>query len=239
MRLAGLDMAWRPDRNPSGLAVGTLKADTLVLNHWSVAQRNVNELVFELANHKLDGIAVDAPLIINNESGQRACEAELNRVFRSAKAGCHPSNLSLYPDAPSVALANLLRGMGFVHLGKARRFMFECYPHPSMVELFGWLERLLYKRGSVQERKEGQVTLANALLSLQAAKLRLVVAEEMRERLEPDYIRSLKGSGVKDNEDALDALMCLYIAALYATGVEGYCFGDVQNGYVWVPKGQA
>jgi len=239
MRLAGLDMAWRPDRNPSGLAVGTLKAGNVLLTHWSVAQRNVNELVFELANHTLDGIAIDAPLIINNASGQRACEAELNRVFRSAKAGCHPSNLSLYPDAPSVALANLLRGMGFVHLGKARRFMFECYPHPSMVELFGWRERLLYKRGSVQERKEGQVTLANALCSLQSAGLQLVVPEEMQERLEPDYIRSLKGGAVKDNEDALDALMCLYIAALYATGVEGYCFGDVQNGYVWVPKGLA
>lgn len=239
MRLAGLDMAWRPDRNPSGLAVGALKADTLELTHWSVAQRNVNELVFELANHKLDGIAVDAPLIINNESGQRACEAELNRVFRSAKAGCHPSNLSLYPDAPSVALANLLRGMGFVHLGNARRFMFECYPHPSMVELFGWQERLLYKRGSVRERKEGQVTLASALRSLQAAKLGLSIPDDMQNRLEPDYVRSLKGSAVKDNEDALDALMCLYIAALYATGVEGYCFGDVQNGYVWVPKGLA
>ena len=108
-----------------------------------------------------------------------------------------------------------------------------------MVELFGWRERLLYKRGSVQERKEGQVTLANALCSLQSAGLQLVVPEEMQERLEPDYIRSLKGGAVKDNEDALDALMCLYIAALYATGVEGYCFGDVQNGYVWVPKGLA
>jgi len=31
----------------------------------------------------------------------------------------------------------------------------------------------------------------------------------------------------------------LYIAALFATGVEGYTFGETDTGYVWVPMNGA
>jgi predicted RNase H-like nuclease len=200
-----------------------------------VATQSVEAWVADIGSSSIEGIAIDAPLIINNQEGQRGCEAQLNQVFRGAKAGCHPSNLTLYPNAASVRAAEMLRLHGFEHLG-TKHFMLECYPHPSMVELFGWRERLLYKRGSVAERKQGQIQLAQAILSLQTANVSLVIEDPILKSPQADYIGDLRGAAVKANEDLLDALVCLYIAALYQTDQAAYVFGDVESGYVWVPK---
>ena len=235
MRIAGFDMAWRPENNNSALAVGELVGTELNVLFCRVATQSVEAWVADIVSSAIEGIAIDAPLIINNQEGQRGCEAQLNQVFRGANAGCHPSNLTLYPNAASVRAAEMLRLHGFEHLGK-KHFMLECYPHPSMVELFGWRERLLYKRGSVAERKQGQAQLAQAILSLQTADVSLVIEDPLLECLQTDYISNLRGAAVKTNEDLLDSLVCLYIAALYQTGQAAYVFGDVESGYVWVPR---
>jgi predicted RNase H-like nuclease len=235
MRIAGFDMAWRPENNNSALAIGELVGTELNVLFCRVATQSVEAWVADIVSSAIEGIAIDAPLIINNQEGQRGCEAQLNQVFRGANAGCHPSNLTLYPNAASVRAAEMLRLHGFEHLGK-KHFMLECYPHPSMVELFGWRERLLYKRGSVAERKQGQVQLAQAILLLQTADVSLVIEDPLLECLQTDYISNLRGAAVKTNEDLLDSLVCLYIAALYQTGQAAYVFGDVESGYVWVPK---
>lgn len=235
MRIAGFDMAWRPENNNSALAIGELVGTELNVLFCRVATQSVEAWVADIVSSAIEGIAIDAPLIINNQEGQRGCEAQLNQVFRGANAGCHPSNLTLYPNAASVRAAEMLRLHGFEHLGK-KHFMLECYPHPSMVELFGWRERLLYKRGSVAERKQGQVQLAQAILSLQTADVSLVIEDPLLECLQTDYISNLRGAAVKTNEDLLDSLVCLYIAALYQTGQAAYVFGDVESGYVWVPR---
>ena len=73
-------------------------------------------------------------------------------------------------------------------------------------------------------------------MSLQAADVSLVIEDPILESLQADYIGDLRGAAVKANEDLLDALVCLYIAALYQTDQAAYVFGDVESGYVWVPK---
>ncbi len=40
---------------------------------------------------------------------------------------------------------------------------------------------------------------------------------------------------LKDNEDGLDAVFCLYIAGLFAVGAPIRCFGDRDAGYIVVP----
>ncbi len=45
----------------------------------------------------------------------------------------------------------------------------------------------------------------------------------------------MSGQALKSNEDALDAIICLYIAGLYAIGFQGQVFGDKSSGYIWVP----
>ena len=66
--------------------------------------------------------------------------------------------------------------------------------------------------------------------------LSLDINEDAKEFLDPEYIDSLAGQRLKSNEDALDSIICLYIAGLYAEKRDGQTFGDVESGYVWVPQ---
>ena len=79
-------------------------------------------------------------------------------------------------------------------------------------------ERLLYKKGDVAAKKSGQIQLANLLRQLEhSPRLPFVIGPEWAE--------------------LLDALVCLYIAALYALGSSGRLYGDTEQGYIWVPTG--
>lgn len=237
MRLAGIDLAWNGDSNPSAIAVGLICERQLVLESLEPQMVGLNSIIdFLSTQNEINGIAIDAPLIINNEVGQRPCEASLNRDYRVKKAGCHPSNKSLYPDAFSVRLSSELTAQGFVHLGETR-WQIECYPHPTLIECFNLSERLLYKKGSVEDKRNGQIELAGFISQLADSDvLALKIPAKFQCHLSTEYIQQLKGRALKSNEDALDAMICLYIAGLYQRQVDSTTYGDAQDGYVWVPQ---
>jgi predicted RNase H-like nuclease len=236
MRFIGVDLAWQSDKNPSAIGIGALEKDCLNIEaiHPSVfGLTNIQDLL--LATTDVVGIAIDAPLVINNETGQRLCERELSRVYGARKASCHTSNKNLYPNAMSVLLAKHLKRHGFNHCD-GDKWQIECYPHPAIIECFGLPERLLYKKGKVCSRKEGQAKLGMLLKQLEkSAILQLKVPAKVSHYLEHEYIFSLKGQALKSNEDALDAVLCTYIAALKHNKVKSSLFGTVDSGYIWVP----
>jgi predicted RNase H-like nuclease len=183
-------------------------------------------------------VAIDGSLIIRNAAGRRPCEAELTKVYQSRHAGCHSSNLRLYPDAHSVRLSTRLERVGYRHLGdpRAGRFQLEVYPHPALIEIFGLDVRLRYKKGRVAEKREGQARLAALLADLaRSTILTLDVPDRLAGRLDAGRIVRLKGAALKHNEDALDAVVCLYVCALYAIGARYRRFGDLDSGYIVVP----
>lgn len=236
--LAGVDLAWLSNRKPSAIAIGRLQQGRLQVQTVAPALLGVPAITaFLAAQPDLQGIALDAPLIIPNAQGQRPCEHALGQDYASRKAGCHPANLGLYPDALSVQLSQHLLQQGFGHL-HGQKWQFECYPHPSLIECFGLPERLLYKKGSVVAKKAGQIRLAGLLCQLEnSPRLPLLIGPEWAYLLDPGYINALRGQALKSNEDALDALVCLYIAGLYAQGGPGTLYGNVAQGYIWVPTG--
>lgn len=237
MVLAGVDLAWHSEKNPSAIAFGVLSKDVLILSAVDPTVYGIAK-VFDKLNgfNKLQGISIDAPLIINNETGQRRCEKEIGQVYGSRGASCHTSNTKLYPNAMSVNLSKRLLEKGFNHLS-GERWQMECYPHPSIIEIFGLSERLKYKRGPVLERKSGQKTLAALLRSLSNSRvLKLRIPNNLK-MFDDDHIEFLRGQALKSNEDALDSVLCLYIAGLYAVSFSGRVFGDTKSGYIWVPNG--
>ena len=238
-RLMGIDLAWSPHKNGSGLAVGCIDGDKLVVESVKSAVYDLNTLTGVIGDvRELQGVAIDAPLIIKNREGRRRCEQELASVYSSRWAAPHTSNLSLYPDAASVRLSDELLSDGHAHLGagKTARWQVECYPHPAIVEIFGLDKRLAYKKGKVDERRRGQARLAELLRSLRDnARLAMDIAIDDQEIVDGDYIRSLSGKALKQNEDALDAIVCLYIAGLCAVGTNMQVFGDADEGYIVVP----
>lgn len=238
MKLAGIDLAWHGESNPTAVAVGELTGCELVLDNIEPSIIGLNA-IFEyiVGFQELTGITVDAPLIIRNKHGQRACETELGRVYGARNASCHTSNLGLFPNALSVKFSEMLAANGFKHFG-SKKWQLECYPHPAIIEVFGLAERLKYKKGKLAEKKEGQQKLASYLLQLaNSPTLKLVIPSHLQFYCDSSYIITLKGKALKSNEDALDAVVCLYIAALYAAKSSSHTFGNVDDGYIWVPKG--
>ena len=113
----------------------------------------------------------------------------------------------------------------------------ECYPHPALIELFGLEGRHKYKKGTVKEKQLGQIELAEYIQSLfSSSVLSLNIPDAFSGFFDPEHIRRLSGLGLKRNEDALDAVICLYIAGLYAVGEEMIIFGDSKTGYIVVPQ---
>lgn len=237
MNLAGIDLAWQGERNPSAIAFGSIKHNRLILESLEPTVYGLARIIEQLTKQEcLQGIAIDAPLIIKNDTGQRLCEKALSRDYGGRKASCHTSNKRLYPEALSVKLSTVLQTHGFNHLAPCK-WQIECYPHPAIIECFNLPERLAYKKGSVAERKAGQIELARLILSLEHSKvLPLTLPKNLQGLLSATYIKSLKGISLKSNEDALDAIVCLYIAGLYSIKAGGIVYGDKALGYIFVPK---
>ena len=239
MQLAGIDLAWRSSKNPTALAIGSLENSELMLTEIVKDLFGIDPIVAYLSNlPDLFGIAVDGPLVIENSSGQRKCETLIGREYSSRKASCHSSNLTLFPKADSVQLSQILTSMGFQHLGATTgRWQIECYPHPALIEIFNLKERHPYKKSPVSTKRRGQCELAAFLLSLAKSPiLSLSVPDVLLQPLTHHHIESLSGATLKQNEDILDAMVCLYIAGLYAIGISDQVFGDTVDGYIYVPR---
>ncbi len=239
MQLAGIDLAWRSDKNPTALAVGILADLELVLTDVAKDLFGIGPIVSYLGNlPELVGIAIDGPLVITNPTGQRKCESLIGREYGSRHASCHTSNLSLFPNAHSVQLSRILALRGFQHLGaESGKWQIECYPHPALIELFHLEKRHQYKKGRVGDKKRGQSQLAELLSSLaQSSVLRLSVPDGLMQPLRHEHIESLSGADLKQNEDLLDAIFCLYVCGLYAIGIRDQVFGDAVDGYIYVPR---
>ena len=238
MILAGIDLAWVCTKNPTAIAVGTYDGGILHVTHVHASVLTVDGIVDRLLDiDGLTGVAVDASLIIPNVTGQRTCEHELSAHYGKMGASCHSSNLTLYPDAASVELSKKLEVHAFKHLG-TEKWQIECYPHPAIIEIFGLPERLKYKKGRVAEKRSGQKQLASLISGLSdSPTLPLRMESDVQEFIDPTHIDALRGKALKSNEDMLDAILCLYIAGLYAIGAGHRIFGNSTEGYIWVPTG--
>lgn len=186
-------------------------------------------------------VAIDAPLIINNQKGQRRCETLISKRYAGRHGSCHSSNLSQYLQATSVHLAAQLISRGFRHAPdlahpENQRVMLEVYPHPALLELFRLPRIIKYKKGKVAGRRSGQRELQQQLSKLSLFAPPLECTPKLSEFLATDT-SSLRGTALKANEDALDAIVCAYIAYYYwFWGPCGaHLFGNVDSGYIVVP----
>ena len=241
MILAGIDLAWTA-KHPTGIAYGELKGDVLTVTDMSHGVLFPDSICEEIERRRVEGVAVDAPTIINNQTGMRECEKAIGRAFGQKKASCMPSNLEKYPNHPAVELSQKLETQGFQHLTTDKKFQVECYPHPAIINLFGLPERLKYKKKKgmkVADQVHGQRRLGWLLRSLENSPvLCLKIANYVQvEHFKFDREHNLVGSEVKAHEDKLDAIVCLYVAALHKIG-HTTTFGSPGDGYIVVPKQQ-
>ena len=239
MHYVGIDLAWG-EKKPTGVAV--LDA-TGRLVHVS-AQRTDVEIVEAVAPFTGERclVAIDAPLVVTNPSGNRPAEAALNRDFARFDAGAHPSNTAKPEFAGTPRGARLAKLLGLdinPSSGRARRAI-EVYPHPATVVLFRLGRTLKYKH------KPGRSldTLREALLALMHHLEDLADADPpMHLRDHPawrELVTRVEQAGRKSElravEDQVDAVVCAYVAR-YAVAHPSRTttYGDLASGYIVTP----
>ncbi len=238
----GVDLAWGHKR-PTGLAVLD-EAGRLV--HVSTV-RTDEEIQDALAPYVEGGclVAIDAPLIVRNATGNRPAEAALNKDFARFDAGAHPANTGKPELRGTPRGAALCQALGLdmnPRSGRSRRAI-EVYPHPATVALFGLGRTLKYKQKPGRDLDSLRAELlalmgflegladADPPLDLQSASpgpgwtaLRLAVETATRK------------SELRVVEDQVDAVVCAYVALFAARRPDAVTtYGDLETGYIVTP----
>jgi predicted RNase H-like nuclease/ppGpp synthetase/RelA/SpoT-type nucleotidyltranferase len=239
MHFVGVDLAWGPNK-PTGVAV-------LDDEGWlvEVAAGQDDEEVVAAMEPYVAGpcvVGIDAPLVVRNATGNRPCEAALNRDFARFDAGTHPSNTGKpeFSDVPRGARLAERLGLDIDPDSAADRRAIEVYPHPATVALFRLGRTLKYKqktgrslaqlRGALLELMHRLESLADAPAPLRlvhhAGWKALVARVEQAERK----------ADLRRVEDQVDAVVCAYVALFSVRRPElTSTYGDLATGYIVTP----
>jgi predicted RNase H-like nuclease/ppGpp synthetase/RelA/SpoT-type nucleotidyltranferase len=239
MHFVGLDLAWG-ERKPTGVAV--LDDDGRLI-HIATAQDD--STILDAVRPFVDGpclVAIDAPLIVTNATGQRGCETDLNRDFAKFEAGAHPANTGKPEFAVTPRGARIAEALGLDMdpQSRAPRRAIEVYPHPATVVLFRLGRTLKYKHKqgrSLPQLRTELLRLMDEIERLGHATVPLRVADHpewvaMRESVE----KAQRKSELRRAEDPIDAVVCAYVG-LYATRRPNAVttYGDFAGGYIVTP----
>jgi predicted RNase H-like nuclease/ppGpp synthetase/RelA/SpoT-type nucleotidyltranferase len=239
MHFVGVDLAWG-EVKPTGVAA---LDDAGRLVHLS-AQTDDDSVAAALRPYVAGDclVAVDAPLVVDNETGNRPGEAALNRDFARFDAGAHPANTgrSEFAQQPRGARLAARLGLDIEPSSRSRRRAVEVYPHAATVALFRLGRTLKYKnkpgRTLAQLRSE-LLTLVDLLEGLADADVPMVVTGEPRWRSLVEAVRSAeRKSDLRRAEDQVDAVVCAYVA-LFAVRRPDLVttYGDAETGSILTP----
>ncbi|OBK90174.1 DUF429 domain-containing protein, partial [Mycobacterium sp. 1165178.9] len=160
MYFAGVDLAWA-GRNPTGVAI--VDSDGALV---SVGAAGDDGEILTALHPYVRGdclVAFDAPLVVNNPTGQRPAETALNRDFRSYEAGTHPCNTGKpeFADGPRAGRLAATLGLHLDPRSPAARLAIEVYPHAATVALFRLERTLKYKAkaGRTVDRLKSELLL--------------------------------------------------------------------------------
>jgi predicted RNase H-like nuclease len=235
MYFVGLDLA-SGEKSQTGVAV--IDSDGRLL-HVGAAEDDAS-IEVAIAPYVSDEclVAIDAPLIVNNPTGHRPCEAALNRDFQRFDAGARPAYADKpeFKDPRGARIATAL-GLDMNPTSTASRRAIEVYPHPATVVLFELKKILKYKRGPFEDRHRELLQLMTLIEGLDGASPRLranrsVAWVELRRRVEA----ATRPGQLDRDEDPVDAVVCAYVALYWYLRPEDVTvYGDFATGYIVTP----
>ncbi len=240
----GVDLAWGA-RRPTGLAV---LDDAGRLVHVSAAGSD-EEILTALTPYTGGEclVAIDAPLIVRNPTGNRPAEAALNRDFARFDAGAHPANTGKPEFSDTPRGARLCQALGLdlnPRSGRSRRAI-EVYPHPATVALFRLGRTLKYKNkpGRDLESLRGELLVLMGLLEgLSEVEPPMHLGDPSGGNggawigLRHQVASATRKSELRVVEDQVDAVVCAYVALFSVRRPDDTTtYGDLENGYIVTP----
>jgi predicted RNase H-like nuclease/ppGpp synthetase/RelA/SpoT-type nucleotidyltranferase len=239
MHFVGVDLAWGPNK-PTGVAV--LDGEGRLVE--VTAAQHDEEILAALEPYVAGPcvVGIDAPLVVRNATGNRPCEAALNRDFARFDAGTHPSNTGKpeFSDVPRGARLAERLDLDIDPDSAADRRVIEVYPHPATVALFRLGRTLKYKhkpgrslallRGALLDLMHRLEGLADA-----PAPLRLGHHEGWK-ALVARVEQAERKADLRRVEDQVDAVVCAYVALFAVRRPElTSTYGDLATGYIVTP----
>lgn len=213
---AGIDLAWSATgAGRTGLAAvddaGALVSSATVRSDDEIAAW------LDALPGRVVVAGVDAPLVVPNESGQRAAETAIARAFGAFKVGAHTSNRGR-PGMNPPRAETLARRFGWqvapTHRGSPDfPACIEVYPHPAMVALFGLTARLTYKgKFPVEVRREAFADLLGHLEGIDELCLTDGPGHADWARLRSGVSAAATQAAFDAVEDEIDAVLCAHLA---------------------------
>ncbi|MCV7419050.1 DUF429 domain-containing protein [Mycobacterium yunnanensis] len=239
MYFVGVDLAWG-ERKPSGVAVVD---DDGRLVYVGVAQDDAS-IRAAIGPYVQDDclVAFDAPLVVNNPTGQRPSESALNRDFAKFEAGAHPTNTGKpeFAGTPRAARLAAALDLDIDPYSASTRRAIEVYPHPATVALFRLGRTLKYKAKpgrSVAQLRSELLRLLDLIETLAHATPPLRVADDDGWKALRHLVETAeRKSELRRAEDPVDAVVCAYVA-LFATRRprDVTIYGDAETGATITP----
>ncbi len=239
MNFVGIDLAWG-ERAPSGVAVLDEDGSLVHLSRATSDEQLADALSEYVASECLVGI--DAPLVVNNPTGNRPCEAALNHDFARFDAGTHPTNTGKpeFSDGPRGARLATRLGLEIDPEHPSGRRAVEVYPHAALVALFGLGRTLKYKQRTNRPfplLHAEMLRLIALIEGLEHARVPLhLVASAAWSAVVSGVATATRKGELRRAEDQLDAVVCAYVAMLAAKRPEVITsYGDPQTGRILTP----
>jgi predicted RNase H-like nuclease len=237
VRYVGVDLAWG-QRGVTGLAV--LDESGCLLD---VTVQQTDDDILAWLHRWTAGpcfVAFDAPIIVNNATGHRACERLISQYYGRFGASCHAANTTNPSFTDGSRALRLIEALDLSLDPIADRRAAEVYPHPAIVTLFDLPRILQYKSKPGRDFNHlyaEMLRLAEYIESLADASPPLQVkANPAWQQLRQALAQATRKADLKRAEDALDSVICAYIAAYASTHpTRVRHFGDPESGQILAP----
>lgn len=234
MRFLGIDLAWRegsPARPAPASGVAALDSEgVLQACGWTYGLEETLAWIGSVAGpHAL--AFVDAPLVVSNASGQRACDRQVGQRYGRWKVSANSVNrCSRYLAGVSLRRRLEIEGWryadGLEGPDRSGRSVSECYPYTTLVgaaELGYAEERPRYKRKPrgmpAAQWKPLRARACDELIGRLAALRRADPPLDLRSHAETRRLlhepSPLAAGPYKLREDLIDAVLCAWTAALW------------------------
>ncbi|RLI99364.1 MAG: hypothetical protein DRP03_03710 [Candidatus Aenigmatarchaeota archaeon] len=245
MFFVGIDLAWS-ERNKTGIAIlkGNKSKAHFYCSKNVLSNKEIVDFIKEKIGNRNAFIAIDAPLIVPNEHGNRNAEKLIGRLFKKYKLVAYPVNrkiMSQYSGGVrGEELSKLFEKAGFKHDPYIKRFeserkFFEVFTHASMIVIFKLSGILPYKskpKRGYELRWKAFKQYQLYLKSLSTKHPYLFLPKGITEK----DVKKLKAGMLKEYENMLDAILCAY-TAYYCWQNPDRCavLGNMKEGYILTP----
>lgn len=241
MKFIGIDLAWTY-KNESGICVIDESGEVLVLESAVFSDEDLVNIIKMYSGEKLH-IAIDAPLVVNNETGSRQAERDLQRGrIHGHRLFAFNSNRTFMTKAYKVIRGEVLSSLIIGHLpnisigmNEQNSSIIETFPTGIVSGLFPDIFPVKYKRkkGMTFEETVGQMKLMTERIGLFEQQNIIsgfsdkLIVEEM----------TITRKHHKHLEDKLDAVLCaLGLYLIHEKLAEPRKFGTDQDGFILIPE---